>query len=356
MSNVYLFIGSHFLQFILTSFMTFHHKEFFKFVPFPSFLSFLNGIFILPISFFVSWSSHKFSNNFGYLKIPLSILKWFIYSTLLTTIGIIVMNISIFASDIDFVLLFRLTSVVWNGLFGYLFLNEQLSYLGFLSLGIVLIGIFFITKDFEWSTSKMPSTTQIFLQLFSMLIFSINLLCNKKVLNIISHNESNFKIMDFLFWKTILLLPISFFASLILDPGAWINFLNIFDTKTISWILLTTFLHQITQMVTTYVEKITSMITIAVIDQLRILGTLVISNFTYHQTNWKFSKLIGAGLLFCGGILYSLSRMQDGFPKDNHVTGSNSSKIEEEIIVINPDLEPDLEIDISKEKSSDTDM
>lgn len=333
------FIGCHLIQFILMPFVTFHQKEFFKFVPFPLFLSFSNEIFMLPLTFFISWSSHKFTSNFSYLRMPPQIWKLFFFATIVTTLGMFIMNISIYASDIDFILLFRLTGIIWNGLFGFLFLHERLSSLGFFSLGIVLFGIVFIMKDFEWSTSRLPSTTQIFLQLLLLITFSINLLFNKKILSIISHSETNFKMLDFLLWKSIFLLPISFVFSLFLEPGAWINFSNIFDSKMISWLLLGIIFHQILQVSMTYSEKITSMITMGVINQLRILGTLIISNFMFHQTHWEFSKLFGAGMLFCGGILYSISRMNTNKPISNTSNNSSISESDNEKLILNFETE-----------------
>lgn len=135
------------------------------------------------------------------------------------------------------------------------------------------------------------------------------------------------------------MLPISFFFSLIADPGAWLNFFNIFDAKMISWLFLSTILHQILQVVMTYSE-ITSMITMGVINQLRILGTLIISNFTYHQTHWNFSKLFGAGLLFCGGIIYSVSRMKAPSPVISHNNSSNTDDSDDKNLVM--DFKPEM--------------
>lgn len=304
-----IFTGVHLLQFVFVSANSFFKKEFFKFAPYPLFISFMNGIFMLPLAFFVTWSAHKFKRSIKFLKVPSQIWNWLLLSSLFNTVGIIVVNIGFFASALDFVLLFRLTSLVWNGIFGFLFLDERLNCLGFSSLGVVFGGIFFIVKDFEWSTAKLPSTTQIILQMLSIILQSINLLFNKKVINILSRIETEFQLLDFLFWKSTLLLPITFFSSIFFEPNSWNQFSNIFTFKFFFWIIFGTILHQSLHVTITFVQKITSMISLGVIAQLRVLGTLVISHFAYNETNWNTSKLFGCALLFSGGIMFSISRM-----------------------------------------------
>lgn len=304
-----IFGGTHLLQFVFVSANSFFKKEFFKFAPYPLFISFMNGVFMLPLAFFVTWSAHKFKKSISFLKVPDSVWPWLLLSSLVNTFGIIVINIGFFASALDFVLLFRLTGLFWNGIFGFLFLGERLNLLGFASLLIVLCGIILIIKDFEWTTAKLPSTTQILLQMVSILLHSINLLFNKKVINILSRIETDFQLLDFLFWKSTLILPISFLSSIFFEKIAWDNVSSIFTLKFFFWIIFGTILHQSLHVTITYVQKITSMISMGVIAQLRVIGTLVISHFAYNETNWNFSKLFGTVLLFSGGVLYSISRM-----------------------------------------------
>lgn len=304
-----IFSGAHLLQFVFVSANSFFKKEFFKFTPYPLFISFMNGIFMLPLAFLVTWSAHKFKRSLNFLKIPNQIWNLLLLSSLFNSVGIIVMNVGFFASALDFVLLFRLTSLVWNGLFGFLFLDERLNILGFSSLGIVFGGIVLIIKDFEWTTAKLPSTTQIILQLVSIIIQSINLLFNKKVINTLSHIDTEFQLLDFLFWKSTLLLPITFFSSIYFESNSWSQFSNIFTFKFFCWTVFGTILHQSLHITITFVQKITSMISMGVIAQLRVIGTLVISHFAYNETNWNASKLVGVALLFSGGILFSISRM-----------------------------------------------
>lgn len=332
-----VFTGFHLLQFVLVSLTSFFKKEFFKFTPYPLFISFMNGFFMLPLAFLVTWSAHKFKRSLIFLKIPSQIWNLLLISSLFNTVGIIVMNIGFFASALDFVLLFRLTSLVWNGLFGFLFLNERLNFLGFSSLGIVFVGILLIIKDFEWSTAKLPSTTQIILQLLSILLQSINLLLNKKVINVLSRIETEFQLLDFLFWKSSFLLPISFFSSIYFESNAWNQFSNIFTFKFFYWVIFGTVIHQCLHITITYVQKITSMISMGVIAQLRVLGTLIISHFTYNETNWNLSKLAGATLLFGGGILFSVSRMT---MENSHNTESISQ--DEEYLISNKSKQADF--------------
>ncbi|OHS96636.1 hypothetical protein TRFO_37131 [Tritrichomonas foetus] len=326
------FLTLHFIMFILVAWMNLYKKEFFKFTPFPLFISFITGVLMLPLSFFVSWSAHKFSKSLSFFKVPKPVVKWLILSAILNTFGITIMNVGFFASDLDFVLLFRLTGVVWNGLFGYIFLGERLSLLGFLSLGIVLIGIIAIIKDFQWSQAKFPSTIQIILQLASIIFQSVNLLFTKKVLNILNSIDTEFQLLDYLFWKSVINLPTSLLTSLFYEPGAWVNFTQVFSWKMIRWTIYGTIHHEIMHVVLTYTQKITSMITMGVIAQLRILGTLVISSFAYHQTKWDISKITGAFLLFFGGVIYSFSRVsfKDLFYKRAHK--NNNSRDEEQLI------------------------
>lgn len=326
--DVFVFSAVHIIHFILVTANNFYKKEFFKFLPFPLFISFFSEVLMVPLAFFISWSLHHFDKSMPFLKVPRCVWKWLLLSSFVNTLGLIIMNLGLFASDLDFILLFRLTGLVWNGLFGFIFLGERLSFLGLCSLFIVIFGMIFIIQDFEWSTAKFPSTIQICLQLLNIIFHSIGVLITKKVLSVLSQINTDFQLLDFLFWKSFMILPISFFISIFFEQEPWLKITDVLSLKMFVWLVIGTIIHESLHIAMAYVEKLTSMITLGVIGQLRILGTLVISNFAYHQTTWNSTKLIGAALLFAGGALYSVSRLS----MNNHSNHQQEKGDEERLI------------------------
>ena len=311
------FVSFHFLQFILLAVSNVYRKELFKVFPYPFFVSFTESIFMLPLSFFISWSSHKFSRNFSFFKVPRPVMKWLIISSVIGVVSMTSMNIGFFVSSLDFVLLFRLTNIVWTGLFGILFLGEKLSLQGFAALAVVFLGIIITMKDFQWSTSKTPSTIQIFLQFITMLFHSINMLFLKKVLIILTEAETSFQLLEYLFWKSVIHIPVALFTSVFLEPYPWSHLDTFFNWRFFLWIFFGTIIHQAMHIVMTYTQKITTLITMGVISQLRVIGTLFISHIKYHETTWDLSKIFGTILLFIGGIIYSISRFNSNDSKEN---------------------------------------
>lgn len=291
-------------QFILSSTMMFYKKAFLEFLPYPFFVSFTSGLLLVPVSFLVAWSSHGFPNSISFLRPPRDAIRWLVGSGVLHAVSVIVVNIGFFASDLDFVLLMRLTTLVWHSLFGYVFLGERLSSLGMFAFSMVAVGIVLVVYDFEWSVSKMPSKIQILVQMTSNMLMSVGGLVTKKIMNVINQTETNFKVLDYLVLTSLMSLPTTFLVSLWKEPKAWGHLQEIFTWKFVGWSVFGTVVHEFLHLVLAELHKRASLISMGIIGQLRIVGTLAVSYFVHHQTTWDFHKLVGVGLLVSGGVIY----------------------------------------------------
>ena len=295
------------LQFVLSATLMFYKKAFLEFLPHPFFVSFSNGLLLVPVSLFIAWSSRGFPKSLAFLRPPREIVPWLAASAVLHAVSVILVNIGFFASDLDFVLLMRLGTLVWHGMFGYLFLGERLSSMGMFAVAIVVVGIILVVYDFEWSVAKMPSKMQIVVQLLSNMLMSVGGLLTKMIMNVISQTGTTFRILDYLVLTSVMSLPTTFLVSIWKEPVAWRNIGEIITWKFIQWSVFGTVVHELVHLALAELHKRASLISMGIIGQMRIVGTLAISYFVNRQTQWDMRKLIGVGFLVLGGIVYTVS-------------------------------------------------
>jgi drug/metabolite transporter (DMT)-like permease len=298
------------LEFFFFAGYNFFNKAFMKLVPHPLFVSFTNGLYIVPTSFLVSWASHNFPRSFGYLVPPRECFIWMATGAILESVVSILYMVSYYGSALDFVIIMRLSGLVWNGFLGYLFLGERLSRLGLACLVLIVIGILIVFSNFQWSVALLTSKTQITIQLFTIFLMSVGSLITKKVLLIIGRSKTQFRILDYLAWGSLLSLPSTFLFSVWKEPGSWRQFSTIVTSKMLTMTLFGTVLHQLLHFLIAQVHKLASLISMGVLAQVKLLGTLWISHFVYRETNWDQYNFAGLGLLVAGGIVYSLTRME----------------------------------------------
>jgi drug/metabolite transporter (DMT)-like permease len=297
-------------HFILASSLMFFTKELLRVVPYPFFVSFSQGLAMVPLAFLISWGSHKFPRSLRFLLPPSQAVPWMAASGVLHALVDITSNMGFFASDLDFVLFMRLTQLVWNGLLGFIFLGERLSLSGSLAICLVICGILFIVSDFQWSSSKMGSRAQIFVHSLTIFLTSVGSLVTKQIMSTLTACQSQFQILDYLVWTSVMSLPTTILVSQMRESTPWSHFTSIITPRVLLMVGFATLLHELLHLALTQLHKMASLLTLGVLSQVRLLGTLTISYFVYRQTKWDQAKFFGAGLLVAGGVLYSHSRME----------------------------------------------
>jgi drug/metabolite transporter (DMT)-like permease len=298
------------LEFVFFAGHNFFNKAFMRLFPHPLFVSFTNGICIIPTSFFVSWAAHNFTRSFGYLVPPRDCLIWMIAGAVLESAITILFMVSYYGSALDFVIIMRLSGLVWNGFLGYLFLGERLSRLGVGCILLIVIGVLIVFSNFQWSVALLTSKTQISIQLLTIFLMSVNSLVTKKVLLVIGRAKTHFGILDYLAWGALLSLPPTFLFSIWKEPSSWHHISAIVTSKMVTLTFFGTILHQLLHFLIAQVHKLASMISMGVLSQVKLLGTLLISHFVYRETNWDQYNFTGLGLLVVGGIVYSVTRIE----------------------------------------------
>jgi hypothetical protein len=298
-----------FLQFLLSACFMFFKKEFIKIIPFPFFLAFTYGVAGLPLSVLVAWTSHNFTTSFCFLWPPAPLVPWLLASAILQGTLSIFDSIAFFASDLDLVILMRLTLLVWNGLFGFIFLGERLSIVGSFAVVIVVVGIALIVSDFQWSTSKMPSVAQFGVHSITVFLMSVGSLLTKRSMAIISETNGNFKVFDYVVWVTLFSVPTTLYFWLTRERESWGLISAIMTTDVIAWMIFGAALHELLSLCIAEMHKGATLISMGIISQLRLLATLTVSYFVYRATRWDITKLIGVALLAVGGVIYSITRV-----------------------------------------------
>jgi drug/metabolite transporter (DMT)-like permease len=287
----------------------FFKKEFIKIIPFPFFLAFTYGVAGLPISVLMAWTAHNFTTSFCFLWPPAPLVPWLLASALLQGTLSIFDSIAFFASDLDLVILMRLTLLIWNGLFGFLFLGERLSIVGSLAVLIVIIGIALIVSNFQWSTSKIPSVIQFGLHSVTVFLMSVGSLLTKRSMAVISETNGNFKVFDYIVWVTLFSVPTTLYFWLTREWESWRLISTILTSDVMAWMIFGAALHELLSLCIAEMHKEATLISMGIISQLRLLATLTVSYFVYRATQWSILKLIGVALLAVGGVIYSITRV-----------------------------------------------
>jgi drug/metabolite transporter (DMT)-like permease len=290
----------------------FFNRAFLKLVPHPLFVSFVNGAFVIPFSFIAAWAAHQFNFSCITFLPPRGCIFWLGAGALVESAISISFTLSYYVSALDFVIIMRLSGLVWNGVFGFLFLGERISVLAVLCVILIVFGILIVFSNFQWSVDLLTSKIQIIIQLVSIFLTSLGSLITKKILLVIDKSDTQFSILDYLAWSAFLSLPSTFFISRWEEPDSWQNLSSIVTWTMIGFSIFGTLLHQLLHFMVAQVHKRASLISMGVLSQVKLLGALWISHFVYKETNWDKYNFTGLGLLILGGTIYSLTRIDNG--------------------------------------------
>jgi hypothetical protein len=283
-------------------------KKFARLVAYPFLAAFTEHFLAVPSMFFAAWCRHKCPRSLSFAWIPREVICFLGVEAVIESLIAIMANVGYFASDLDFLMMMRLTKLVCDAAFGVLLLGERLTASGACSVAVVVTGIAIVISNFQWSVVKMTSIAQIVVQVSVIVLTSLDSFIIKKVVATPSFSHGLFTIVDLMAWAKLASLPSIFMASFWKDHYAWNRIREILTPgivlfafggivlQTSFWLCLMEF------------HRFASMISLGILTQLRVTTTLVVSYFVYRQTVWNTWRLFGFGLLVTGGVCYLMSK------------------------------------------------
>ena len=295
-------------HFTIASLLPIYNKELFIRYPFPLYATYLQMFFSVLPSFIIAWAVLGFPLSIRWAippiqVVPRLIIHGFLYGGMMLT-G----NLGFYVSDIDFAVLFRLSTIASSSLCGLLFLKERVSLWSSLAILLVLMGLIALTSNFQWSTAKMPTTGQLVVQLSAVFTSSLSSLFLKLTIAVLNNTADGHQPFTLLFWRYLFgCIPV-LIASLLIEPNIMIDF-DMIDLKFLLWTFLGVLTSGIFQVLNVVLHDLTTLVTLTIVSQMKFLPTLIISHMMYRATKWTLQQIFGAFTLVIGALLYSLSRL-----------------------------------------------
>lgn len=303
------------IHFCLTVVLPIYNKELYKIAPFPLYDTLLQLFLSVPASFFIAWINEGRPRSLEWCIPPRKILLALLFSSTCYGTMISIGNFGLFVSDVDLALLFRLSGMVWQSIFAFFVLGEKLTVIGYVSVFIVMLGVFILMAKFQWSTDKFPSFFQILVHTTNVVATALASVSLKFVMSSLSSMNKKFPFLTVLTWRyAIACIPI-LLMSLVAEPGAWINSVDMCTSKFFWFIILGFAIGEVFQLIGLILSKMMSVMSSAVLGQFKSLFTLVVASLFYGKTNWSVNQIIGSILLISGGAMYSISKAMCGKPK-----------------------------------------
>lgn len=294
-------------QFVFSTSSTFLIKKTFNKFPFPYLISFLRLFFGLLILLFVNWINHGFPLNLRWIIPPKPIIGWLCYAGFVYSILAILVNTGFFVSSIDFVVIFRMSGIIFNVILGMGFLGEKITKIGFFSLNITFFGIVISLMDFQWTISRLSSYSQIIIMIFTTFVEVISSFIHKRSILLLHKINSDFTIVSFSSWEYFISLFPLLIASLLYDRVSFDDLLTIISPETLALIFFIAILGQVATVLVLQLQKMATLISFGIINQLKQVITLSVSHFIFGDTKWNLRQSFGVLLLFTGGIIYTFS-------------------------------------------------
>lgn len=293
------------VQLVLTTFFPIYNKTLFRISPYPLFLTLLQMLLSIPEGLFVAWMNLRFPLSWSWIKIPKEVFWHIAFSSLSYGIMMCSSNLGLFVSDVDFTVIFKISGVVWQGVFAVFLLQEKCTLGAFISLFVDTIGFVLLTAKFQWSTKKMPSVFQCLIQFVSIIFQTIAGIYFKKGMNII-RDKYNISLLTILAWKYLIACIPILISSLAMEFYAWKNFMDVLTKKVCLLLLLGSVTSEIFQLVGLALTKRMSYISNSVFSQLRFIPTLIVSHYLYSETKWSVKQILGTVFLCIGTFIYIL--------------------------------------------------
>jgi drug/metabolite transporter (DMT)-like permease len=284
----------------------FLNKQVLRYAPFPFLFSGLRtsiGIFIV---LFLVWRSPTPTS----LIPPRSVLWTLIPSVAVYAVLCLFYSYGTYVSSVDFRLLFRMSGLFWNTLFGFVFLGESITLRHCFPLLLVILGLFLSMYDFQWSTELLSSKWQTLSLISELIVESTSSLLSKRASAAVQNTSFSYNCVIFYQYLTAVL---SYFLS------AFVHERQAFDAKVLSLKLLGTLafsgmLGETADVLYMHLHKEATMMNLGFVRLVRSLCCLICSHFVLSETRWNFRQISGAAVLFGAGILHLL--LQNAKPKD----------------------------------------
>jgi hypothetical protein len=128
-------------------------------------------------------------------------------------------------------------------------------------------------------------------------------------MSLIDQTDTQFNVLDYIASVAIISLPLMLAVSMLREPTAWTDFAVILNSRTVWWTVAGAVLHQVLNLVIAHMHRLTTLMSIGVAGQVKLLGSLIISQVVYGQTEWGVVRSAGVALLAAGGALYTYTRV-----------------------------------------------
>jgi hypothetical protein len=243
--------------------------------------------------------------NFKFLVPPSQIIFWLIFGVAIDSLGYLFSSYSTYVSSIDFRLLFRMSGLFWNSLFGLLFLGEAISRRGIMSLIVVFVGLCLSMYHFQWTTELLSSTYQAIGIVAEILLESLSSLICRHSFAILHRSalKTAFSLYSFSFYQYVGTFLCYALSAIARDSAALNHLATIFAPLFLGKMLFSSLLGELSCILLARLHNEASMMSIGVVKLFRILICLIVSHFLLGETEWHARQTIGAVFLFGGGFL-----------------------------------------------------
>ena len=103
--------------------MPIYNKDLFIRYPFPLTLTFFQMFLSIPFAFIIAWMSQGCILSFSWLVPPLHSIPYIVLNSFLYGGMMFTGNLGFYVSDLDFAVLFRITTIISTSLLGLIFLH-----------------------------------------------------------------------------------------------------------------------------------------------------------------------------------------------------------------------------------------
>jgi hypothetical protein len=298
------------LSFVFVTAMPVLNKELYQIVPFPLHTTAIQMSCSIIPALIVGWAVNGFPPSLSWFTPPRTVIWYVFIASFAHGLMILCHNVGLFVSDWDFAIIFRFTGVVCQGIFARLFLQEKLSLLSTFAILIVLFGTYLLTAKFEFSVSKVPSASQIGIQLLVILFQTVSQISMKKALNILRASDQKLSPLSLLAFRySICQMPI-YITSLCFQPSSWKSFLYAINGHALTLGLVGVAIGEMSQIVMISLANNLTIIASAITSQLRAIPALIVSHVLYRATKWSQRQYVAFLLVSVGTFLFSWSRRE----------------------------------------------
>lgn len=311
------------LHFCIASIMPIYNKELFSRYPFPLFDTLLQMTLSSIPALIIASIESSLNSKINSLIPPITVIPKLVLTSLLYGVAMLSGNLGYYVSDVDFTVLFKLSTIVTSGLCGIVFLHERINTSGWISIVLVIIGLLLLSSNFEWSQAKIPSVVHFVIQITAVLSSSFASLTLKITINAYRAETENYSEFLLLFWRYVIgSIPV-FFTALYMESSVFINLDKFITAELMLWTLTGVVISGVYQLLITKLTGLVAMITLTVVSQLKFLPTILISTYLYNATEWTENRICGLVSLCLGSFSYCLSRSSFFSKKENPKPNKN---------------------------------